>query len=1594
MVLGTVLSLKSSAQLSASFTANNTSGCSPLLVNFTDHSTGNPTDWKWNLGNGASSVLQNPSVVYINPGTYTVKLVIKNTAGADSITKVQYITVYAKPQVSFSASNYSGCVPSTITFTDLSNPVNGAITNRRWDFGDGTFSTDANPTHTYTSAGNFNVSLMVTNSFGCSESLTRLSFINIQEKPNANFNNGATNSCTVPFRVNFTNLSDTSISLVRTNTLPYTYFWNFGDSSTSTLTNPTHFYTSPGVYTVTLIVTNSFGCSDTMIKTNLINIGNLVDSFFMPDTVCVNTPVHITNYSSTTQCVWNFGDGTTSLLFSPVKTFTTAGTFIVKLLNTLGSCNDSISKPITVLPPPVVDFRGDHLNSCKAPFTVNFTNLSSNTDSYSWNFGDSSTSNAFSPTHTYNNEGLFSVTLTAQSVYGCSSSLTKSDYIKISFPVASILNMPQRGCAPLLCDFTPSVVTSDSIASYFWEFGDGSTSSLMNPSHTYDAGVYDVRLIITTVKGCTDTVVYIGGVKAGVKPHPNFSASPTNACAITPVVFTNLTPASDSVDQWMWTFGDGTSSTQENPQHLYIDTGYMTVQLIAYNRGCPDTFRIVDLLNVNSPIAKFTVIKSCTNRLVKTFTNMSIASDSYVWDFGDGRTSTETSPVHTYDSSGIYTVTLTAYNNISGCNYVKTSTVYVIDQHPNFVATDTNLCKGNSTTFTVTGVNSTYFNSYSWNFGDNITGTGSPITKIYYNPGMYNIRLFSIDKNSCKDTLTKNKYIVVNGPTAYFNSVSTDACANSTIAFTDSSVSDGRNQIQQWIWNYGDGRIDTLTHGNTTHVYTNTGIFNVSLTVIDGKGCTHKVTKYNFVNISKPTALFSTIDTTGCPYSIIHFTGNAIGSNLTYNWDFGDGSSSTQQNPTHQFANNGRYDIRLIVTSAIGCKDTLVKSRLVNVINPTASFTVSDSVGTCPPLIVYFTNTSTNYVSQLWEFGDGTSTTTDNPSHFYSYSGVFYAKLTVTSIGGCRATYIKKIVVHGPRGTIAYGGLSGCTPLTVNFFATTQGTNSIVWDFSDGNTSITTDTSIAHTYTIAGSYLPRVILRDTAGCTISITGIDTIKVYDLNASFNISNRNICDAGIVNFTNNIATNDIISSLKWNFGDGTSSNLNNPSHNYNANGNYTPSMIVSTVHGCIDTIVSNLPIKIMPTPQAVISQTANGCAGVSITFKGLLTNNDTSNLSWNWIFGNGNNSNIKNPTPQTYNTAGLYPIRLIVTNPFGCADTVNTTAEAYPYPNVNASIDTFVCKGRGVNLNVTGANTYVWSPSTGLNCTTCSTPKANPDSAIRYYVTGKTIHGCSAIDSVNVIVKYPFNMTASKGDTLCTGSSRRLFATGAERYSWTPTLGLDNPSSASPVATPSTTTYYQVIGYDEKHCFADTSIVPIIVFGIPFVEAGPDRVINVGQSIELIPTISSDVIEAKWSPTGSLTRSSFPGVIVKPRSTTTYKVDVKNAGGCTATDELTVNVLCNGANLFIPNTFSPNGDGANDIFYPRGSGIFSIKSIKVFSRWGEVIYQKNNIKANDPSTGWDGKFKGAQLNPDVYVYIVEVSCDNNTILTFKGNVALIK
>ena len=337
---------------------------------------------------------------------------------------------------------------------------------------------------------------------------------------------------------------------------------------------------------------------------------------------------------------------------------------------------------------------------------------------------------------------------------------------------------------------------------------------------------------------------------------------------------------------------------------------------------------------------------------------------------------------------------------------------------------------------------------------------------------------------------------------------------------------------------------------------------------------------------------------------------------------------------------------------------------------------------------------------------------------------------------------------------------------------------------------------------------------------------------------------------------------------------------------------------------------------------------------------------------------------------------------------------TSVHAFPIPSVNAGGNTLICHGTGRTLQATGAATYVWSPPTGLSCTNCANPVATPDSVITYTVTGTSAQGCVNTDAIVVKVKYPFVMRNSPGDSLCKGSSLTISASGAYTYTWSPATGLNNTTIPSPIASPIVSTVYRVIGTDDKNCFSDTAYIPITVFDLPTVDAGPDKTINVGQTVDLVPVISPDVISVIWNPTGSIFRSDYPSVTVKPKETTTYTAEVTNSGGCKSRDNVTIYVICNGANVFIPNTFSPNGDGTNDIFYPRGSGLFRIKNARIFNRWGEVVYDKSDFMPNDISSGWDGTYKGQKLNVDVYVYVIEIMCDNNSLLTFKGNVALIK
>ncbi|HXH19269.1 MAG TPA: PKD domain-containing protein, partial [Chitinophagales bacterium] len=389
------------AQVTADFSASITEGCSPLVVCFTDLSTGNPNTWMWNFGNGNLSPDHNPCAIYITPGTYTVSLTASNGSSTDTKTVNALIRVFANPTVNFSASKTLACAGEDISFTDQTSLGDAPLVSWRWDFGDGNTSTQSNPTNTYTNPGTYTVVLEVTDANGCEHRKSITDMITILASPSADFSAAPNFACSYPATISFSDQSSGSMIS--------TYLWNFGDGATSSQQNPVHTYATPGSYKVTLKVTNSAGCSNTKTVNGFIVIDDLQADFSVNKTSgCGEVSVNFSDQSSTVSVItdwnWDFGDGGTSNVENTTHTYTTPGTYDVTLVVTNNrSCKDTIvyDDLITVYAEPAVDFTADKTKGCSLPLVVNFSETATHDASWLWNFGDGATSTEQNPTHSY-----------------------------------------------------------------------------------------------------------------------------------------------------------------------------------------------------------------------------------------------------------------------------------------------------------------------------------------------------------------------------------------------------------------------------------------------------------------------------------------------------------------------------------------------------------------------------------------------------------------------------------------------------------------------------------------------------------------------------------------------------------------------------------------------------------------------------------------------------------------------------------------------------------------------------------------------------------------------------------------------------------------------------------------------------------------------------------------------------------------------------------------------------------------------------------------------------------------------------------------
>lgn len=1349
---------------SASFTSNVFSGCAPLSVDFTNLST-QATNYSWDFGNGNVSSLQDPTTVYLTSGFFTVTLVAINnlTGNRDTLVATNYIHVLDNPVAAFSAAPLSGCAGNnTISFTNLS--VNAS--NYIWDFGDGSFSVLANPVHTYATAGVYTVKLIAGNAQGCNNINIKNSYVTIFPAPPASFTVSQQSSCDVNEVFNFTCTTPGAI----------TWQWNFGDGSTSLLQNPSHVYGAQGSFTITLIISTINGCIDTLVSPGYISIGpSLVPSFTVnTQTGCAPETIDFTcTVQNATSWLWNFGDGTTSILENPSHNYTASGSYSITLdVTTSIGCNGSVTLPafITIDPLPVASFSVNTPSGCM-PHTTFFTNNSTGSVTWLWNFGDGTSSTNQNPFHTYADTGIYNVTLTAYSLNGCQSVITLNNAVTVETLTAAFTGSPRTGCAPLPVSFTGSATPAGVL--WNWDFGDGFTGTGQTVSHTYAAiGNYTITLVVTSAAGCTDTVRRVNYIRV-VDDSTAYTVPDTIKVCLPPGVV-SLTDPTIGSNSWLWDFGDGTTATVKNPTHTYLTPGVFTVTLTTgMAGGCTQTFNpyaIIEVIPfVVSPITS--VITSACSPYTVQFDNPSLNVASYLWDFGDGTTSTLQNPLHAYLQPGTYTISLQIVS-VSGCLTSLTTTVTFGYQNVVTVS-DTTTCLGDVIQFGLNPLAS--FTAASWDFGDGTTSNLLQPSHIYAVTGSYTVSVTVTDISGCVFTFTYPNNVWVSDPVSSFSiNQPTSGCAPYNVQFVNNST--GANG---YYWYFGDGT--NSNQANPSHVYDSSGTYTVTLNA-SRKGCVRIFSIVNYITVNEAAANFSFSPDSGCSPLSATFTDQSINA-VSWLWNFGDGTTSNVQNPAYTFISQPTTDVSLIITDTNGCVDTISQTN-VTVIVP--DIQMSDTIA-CNGSPISF-STSLNATSYLWDFGDGSTSSLQNPVHTYTQNGSFQVTLTCQTSAGCTATASSPglISISAPVSDFMSPTVTVCAPSLVNLVNQSTGATSWMWDFGDGTTAVNENPS--HIYNIPGSYTVTLISYSPQGCADTLILVDYITVPGTFTQFAISDTAFCANTTVQFTDQSVN---ATSWFWNFGDGSTSSDQHPVHNYTIAGSYTVTLITTDSVGCFSFYSYPSPIEIYPTPQALGNVTpALGCTPLTATF----TNSSTGALSYTWNFGNGTTS-ASPDTVYTYTIPGIYYPYLVASSNFSCNDTFvyasGVSVSGIPVPSFNNS---FVSNCAPATVTFTNTSTGILNPSYSWNfgngqTSTLQNPVISFNSPGVFQITlvVTNIGGCSnTIQDSITIADTPFAGATVTGTGGCTSFTSVFTNTSvnASSYSWNfgdgSTSNLTNPS----------------------------------------------------------------------------------------------------------------------------------------------------------------------------------------------------------------------
>jgi len=1506
-----------------------------------------------------------------------------------------------------------------VLFKDsIVTPKGTWITNTKWDFGDGNIITNKkNPEHSFPGPGHYDVSLIVTNNNGCIDTIK----IKVDLEPPPKLAIGSGSSILVseaePFSngypdgkpgshiyqnkdTNYVICVNTNLQFKDATTLPnntgkiISWNWNFGDGDSSILQNPTHFYPKVGTYDLRFIAKTTFGCEDTL-KRKVIVLPRPKPDFVVPN-VCLNDVVNLTNQSSIDtgfikKWYWDFGDGNSSIDSIPNYQYSSPGTYNVKLVTTSDfGCRDSVVKPVVIYPLPKPDFNTNQVCLNNPTQFTNLSSISSGTiDSLLWTFGDGDSSIDYNPVHLYDSLGGNTPTLYLTSNFGCKDSISKP--ITINPLPLSNFNIKD------VCHTFPSLfgdnssVSSGVVNSWNWNFGDGYTSTSQNPSHTYSQpGTYNINLIVTTDEGCKDTIKK----STTVNPEPKSNFSVSNPCLLQPSKFTNTSTISSGViSSSQWDFGDGVKTYIKNPDHTYGGLNSYNVKLVTISdKGCSDTL-IKPVTIYPIPVPDFNFNKVCLTNGTVFMDNSNIQSGNLLfwnWNFGDSKTSNQKNPTHIYSTDGDFNVQLVVTSDKTCQDTVEKKVTVHPEPKPDFNFNV--VCENKVTNFgDLTKVNSGTIVSWKWSFGDGNTSTQKNPSHTYQSSGTYNVKLDVVTDKGCTGSITKQ--VVVN-PLPITDFVSSEECQGDSTEFISFNLNPSQT-ITNWSWNFGDGTFSLLKSPKT--LYKTFGTFLVTLVSTNIFGCTDTVIHESVVN---PLPIVQYTNTTECLGFTTKFnnTSSVPLGTITYDWNFGDGIGSTVKDPTHSYTTDGTFNTQLIVTTNEGCKDTLKKDVVVHP-KPIANFLFNNE---CKLIPVQFTDQSTIHTGTITNWNWNFPSTKKDPTFVFTKDTVYDVTLMVNSNFGCKDTLTKQITIYPiptPNFTSDFVCLNNPTPF-FNLSTIKVGTLSHQWSFGDGVGSNLL--SPLHTYQSSGTFGVKLITTSNFGCKDSITKPTIVHPLPIN---NFTFNEVCLGFTTQFkdSSTIQTGSIV-GYNWSFGDNNQSNIKDPTNQYNTCGNFQTQLITTSNFGCQDTIIKTIPVNCLPVSNF---NGDNVCLNDTTPFIDLSQGNLTN---WDWSFGDGNNS-IQQSPKHNYLNWGVWNVQLIVTNDKGCKDTSYKDIVVYPLPISNFTTDP-VCKGlptqfKDQSISIGNTTITEWNWNFGDNTTSTqqnpsNTYKNDGDYLVNLEV--KTNVGCK--DTINKSVEiyplpqvdfedttsgcYPLETTFKDLTTIKKGGlSSWLWSFGDGYYS-----NQQNPQHTYGTKLDFPIKYdVNLIVTSDKGCSSSLIKRGIVsVYPLPRAEFQmlPNPTSILSPKVQFTDKSIGQVITWNWDfGDGLVNTTQNPQHIYQEPGLYIVRLMVLNQWGCPDTTYKTMEIQPD-FTFYIPNSFTPNGDGVNDMFYGYGIGVTTYNMV-IFDRWGNNIFGTEDIKK-----GWDGRANGGQnvAQQDVYVYIVKLTDVFGKEHKYIGKVTLVR